>query len=330
MALLGCNGRADGSLRTSMNTWNILYRGSLSSCNYECGYCPFAKTTNTRAELLQDERELERFITWVAGQRRRIGILITPWGEALVHQYYRRAMTTLSHLPHVYRIAVQTNLSVPIHDFTAANRETLALWTTFHPSQTTLPRFVARCRELDAAGIRYSVGVVGLREHFDAIEELRHELRPEVYLWVNASKRQPHYYQAEEVTWLQAIDPYFHWNLHRYASGGKACAAGETSFAVDGDGQVRRCHFIEAVIGNIYTASFPDCLRPRLCSNATCGCHIGYVHRPELGLDGLFDHGLLERIPTHWPKVDSYFKTTESSSAILSCSKDSTKMIGAN
>jgi MoaA/NifB/PqqE/SkfB family radical SAM enzyme len=330
MALLGCHGRADGGLRTGMNTWNILYRGSLSSCNYECGYCPFAKTTNTRAELLQDERELERFVAWAAGQQRRIGILITPWGEALVHQYYRRAMTTLSHLPHIYRVAVQTNLSVPINDFTAANRDTLALWTTFHPSQTTLLRFVARCRELDAAGIRYSVGVVGLREHFDAIEELRQALRPEVYLWVNASKRQPDYYQAEEVARLQKIDPYFHWNLYRYASGGKSCTAGETSFTVDGDGQVRRCHFIEAVIGNIYTAGFPDCLSPRLCSNATCGCHIGYVHRPELGLNGLFAHGLLERIPMHWPKVDSYYKATESSSTIFSCSKDSTKLIGAN
>ncbi|MGC3961071.1 MAG: STM4011 family radical SAM protein [Verrucomicrobiota bacterium] len=312
-----------------MNTWNILYRGSLSSCNYECSYCPFAKTTNTRAELLQDERELERFVTWVTGQQRRIGILITPWGEALIHHYYRRAMTTLSHQPHVYRVAIQTNLSAPLDDFANANHNTLALWTTFHPAQTTLLRFVARCRELDAAGIRYSVGVVGLREHFDAIEQLRQNLRPEIYLWVNAYKRQPDYYQPEEISRLQAIDPYFHWNLHRYSSGGKSCTAGETSFTVDGDGQVRRCHFIEAVIGNIYAADFPKCLAPRLCSNATCGCHIGYVHRPELEMGSLYDQGLLERIPTHWPLVDSYYKAAESSSAILSCSKDSTKLIGA-
>src|SRR5438067_10569701 len=154
-----------------MNTWNILYRGSLSSCNYACGYCPFAKTANTRAELRQDELELERFVAWVAAQKQPIGILITPWGEALVHGYYRRAMTTLSRMPQIYRVSIQTNLSAPLEDFDGADRDTLALWTTFHPSQTSLPRFAARCRELDDAGIRYSVGVVGLREHFSVIEE---------------------------------------------------------------------------------------------------------------------------------------------------------------
>src|SRR2546425_107857 len=152
-----------------MTTWNILYRGSLSSCNYSCDYCPFAKTNNTRAELHQDELQLERFVAWVASQHQRIGILITPWGEALVHRYYRRAMVALSRLPHLYRIAVQTNLSAPLGDFAEARRETLALWTTFHPSQVSLSRFVARCHELDGAQIGYSVGVVGIREHFDAI-----------------------------------------------------------------------------------------------------------------------------------------------------------------
>ena len=61
-----------------MNTWNILYRGSLSSCNYACDYCPFAKTANTSAELKKDERELERFVGWAETQRTRSGILITP------------------------------------------------------------------------------------------------------------------------------------------------------------------------------------------------------------------------------------------------------------
>jgi hypothetical protein len=62
-------------------------------------------------------------------------------------------------------------------------------WTTFHPSQISLCRFAARCHELDAAGIRYSVGVVGLREHFDAIEELRRVLCPEVYAWIMDAAR---------------------------------------------------------------------------------------------------------------------------------------------
>ncbi|HWH69300.1 MAG TPA: STM4011 family radical SAM protein, partial [Candidatus Sulfotelmatobacter sp.] len=255
-----------------MSTWNILYRGSLSSCNYACGYCPFAKTANTRAELQQDKRELDRFVAWVAAQPHRIGVLFTPWGEALVHSYYRQALTALSHLPHVYRVAIQTNLSAPLDGLADANRGTLALWTTFHPGQTSLSQFAARCHTLDAAQIRYSVGVVGLREHFDAIEELRHVLRPEVYLWINAFKDAPDYYQPHEIDRLLAIDPYFHWNLHRYPSRGQPCWAGETTFTVDGTGNIRRCHFIDKVIGNIYEPGFVDCLKPRVCSAETCGC----------------------------------------------------------
>ena len=290
-----------------MSTWNILYRGSLSRCNYECGYCPFAKTTNTRAELRQDERELERFVGWVAAQERRLGILITPWGEAMVHQYYRRAMLALARLPQVYRVAIQTNLSGPCDEFADANRATLALWTTFHPSQTSVRRFAARCYELVAAGIRYSVGVVGLREHFDAIEELRRVLRPEVYVWINAFKRAPGYYLPQDIERLLAVDPYFHWNLHRYASSGAPCSAGETSFTVDSRGDVRRCHFIDDIIGNIYEPDFRDCLKPRACSAATCGCHIGYIHRPALRLDELYGEGILERIPSRWPEVVAEF-----------------------
>jgi MoaA/NifB/PqqE/SkfB family radical SAM enzyme len=288
-------------------SWNILYRGSLSSCNYACDYCPFAKTANTRAELRQDELELERFVTWVTAQDRQIGILITPWGEALIHGYYRRAMTTLSRLPQVQRIAIQTNLSAPLEDFAEANRDTLALWTTFHPSQTTLDRFVARCRELDEAHIRYSVGVVGLREHFDAIEELRSLLRPDVYLWINAYKREPNYYRTGEIDRLLAVDPYFHWNLHRYSSAGQPCRAGESTFTVDGRGNIRRCHFLDEILGNIYEQDFADCLRPRLCTAATCGCHIGYIHRPALKLENLYGAGLLERIPARWPEVNAEF-----------------------
>ena len=59
-------------------SWSILYRGPLSSCNYACEYCPFAKTHNTREELQDDEARLKRFAHWVEGRTEEIGILFTP------------------------------------------------------------------------------------------------------------------------------------------------------------------------------------------------------------------------------------------------------------
>jgi hypothetical protein len=67
--------------------------------------------------------------------------------------------------------------------------------------------------------------------------------------------------------------------------------------SVDGDGTARRCHFIGTPIGNIYEPGFEQALLPRPCTNATCGCHIGYVHMPERGLYEVFGDGVLERIP---------------------------------
>ncbi|MHC5543950.1 STM4011 family radical SAM protein, partial [Singulisphaera rosea] len=72
---------------------SILYRGPLSSCNYGCDYCPFAKRHETASELAKDRRALERFTDWVSGREAdRIAILFTPWGEALTRRWYRESL----------------------------------------------------------------------------------------------------------------------------------------------------------------------------------------------------------------------------------------------
>lgn len=50
------------------------------------------------------------------------------------------------------------------------------------------------------------------------------------------------------------------------------------------------------MLGNLYTNRLQDMLAPRLCTNATCGCHIGYVHMDHLNLYEEFGEHVLERI----------------------------------
>lgn len=107
----------------------------------------------------------------------------------------------------------------------------------------------------------------------------------------------PPYYSPEMLADLTRIDPLFPLNNTYHASRGEPCRAGASVISVDGDGTVRRCHFIKEPIGNIYDAGFADCLRERLCANDTCGCHIGYVHLDRLKLYDTFGAGVLERIP---------------------------------
>lgn len=72
---------------------------------------------------------------------------------------------------------------------------------------------------------------------------------------------------------------------------------GESVISVDGEGTVRRCHFVKAELGNLYDGSYRRALGPRACPLAVCDCHIGYVHLESLPLYDVFAGGVLERIP---------------------------------
>jgi len=279
-------------------TLRILYRGRLASCNYDCAYCPFAKHWESPAELAADRRGLARFCSWAAGRvDDRLAVFFTPWGEALVRRWYRDALVELSRLPQVWKVAVQTNLSCPLDWLAAADHKKVGLWCTYHPSETNVPAFLRQCARLDELGVRYSVGCVGLRAHLADIEQLRRELPEHVYVWVNAFKSQPDYYDQPLLDALTGVDPLFPVNNTRHASRGHACRTGASVFAVDGAGDMRRCHFVDRVIGNIYEPGFERVLRASPCPNDTCGCHIGYVHLGRLEMDSVFGDGILERVP---------------------------------
>ncbi|HEX2915022.1 MAG TPA: STM4011 family radical SAM protein [Chloroflexia bacterium] len=284
----------------------ILYRGPLASCNYACRYCPFAKRKETRQEHARDAQALERFVNWVSNrQADRLSVLFTPWGEALIRRRYQKALIRLTGLPQVTRAAIQTNLSGSLDWVEECDKARLALWATYHPSQTSRARFLAKCAELEKRGVRYSVGVVGLKEYGAEIEELRRELPGGVYLWINAYKRRPDYYSPQLLAHFTALDPLFPLNLANHPSRGQACRTGQEVIAVDGAGYIRRCHFIKTVLGNIYEPGFEAVLKPRPCPAATCGCHIGYVHLEDLHLEEVYGEGILERIPQKLPVLSA-------------------------
>ncbi|MFD8706464.1 STM4011 family radical SAM protein [Kitasatospora sp. NPDC059648] len=276
----------------------LLYRGPLASCDYDCPYCPFAKRHDSPRQLRADRAALERFTAWAAGRAGTgdtLSLLFTPWGEGLVRSWYRRALVELSLLPHVRRVAIQTNLSCRTDWLAGADLGTLALWVTYHPGQVPYDRFLAKCRDLDALGVRYSVGVVGQPEHLAEARRLRAALAPDVYLWINAAEGRS-YTDAEAALWT-ALDPHFGYSRHAHPSAGLPCRTGESVLSVDGDGTVRRCHFVRDALGNLYDGSYRAQLRPRTCPLPVCDCHIGYVHLETLPLYELFGAGVLERVP---------------------------------
>jgi MoaA/NifB/PqqE/SkfB family radical SAM enzyme len=273
----------------------ILWRGPLSGCNYACPYCPFAKRKDSRATLAADKAALERFAGWAMARARPVSILFTPWGEALIRRHYRETIVRLSHAPHIETVAIQTNLSAPIGWIGDCDLRSAAFWATYHPGETDRARFVDKIRALDAMGARYSVGVVALRAHFEEIERLRADLPASAYLWINAEESLQGCYSDAEVERLAAVDPLFELNNRAYRSKGRACAAGETVISVRGDGEARRCHFVDTPIGNIYDDGFERSLHAAPCPKPLCNCHIGYSHLKDLALGTVFGAGQVER-----------------------------------
>ena len=277
----------------------LLYRGPLASCDYDCPYCPFAKRRDTPETLRADRAALERFEDWVSGADTRISVLFTPWGEGLVRSWYRRALVRLSAMEHVERVAIQTNLSGRLEWLADCDLSSTALWTTYHPGQVSHERFAAKARRLVELGVRFSVGIVGEPGHLDAARRMRAALPEDVYLWVNAAEGRT-YTDAEAADW-QALDPHFHYSRRPHPSLGLPCRTGDSVLSVDGDGNVRRCHFVDTPMGNLYDGSFRAELGSRVCPLTTCDCHIGYVHLESLDLYDVFRNGVLERIPaTPW------------------------------
>jgi hypothetical protein len=280
----------------------VLYRGALSSCNYACGYCPFAKHHETDAEHEADAQQLARFMSWCEQFNGPLDVFFTPWGEALTQRRYQQALTRLTHLSHVGKAAVQTNLSARLDWVDEANVEKLGIWATFHPDQVQRERFVAQCLALHRRGVSFSVGVVGQPGAVDDLHALRSELPSDVYVWVNAVKALAATYTPQVLEAFAHVDPLFPLNLQAHPSEGRACAGGHTVISVDGDGVARTCHFIREPIGNVYDVDFvATALKPRACTAKTCGCHIGYVHLAHLGLERVFGAGILERVPRQRP-----------------------------
>jgi MoaA/NifB/PqqE/SkfB family radical SAM enzyme len=278
----------------------VLYRGPLASCNLHCHYCPFATHQSSRDELDADRRALDRFVDWVRQHDKdwRLSIQLTPSGEALVQPWYRQALVELSHLDHVGKVAIQTNLCVPLDWLAEASREHLGLWVSHHPEHVPIRTLLARCRTLDRIGVRYSVGLVGLRRYLDLAARLRRTLPEHVYLWINAfHDGGSDYYEPEHLAGFAAIDPLFPITSQIHPSHGRACATGRDAIAVGGDGWVRRCWFVDQVLGNLYQQPLSSLLQTRPCPSRSCRCHIGMVHIERLGLRQVFGSGLPERIP---------------------------------
>lgn len=273
------------------------YRGSLNFCNYSCSYCPFAKQKYSKSCLNKDKAQWEQFVSFMeqkvchgtAVKEEELGaVLVTPYGEALIHDYYWEGLARLSRLPFIEYVGAQSNLSFSVKEklrvFEACHGEKkkLRLWGTFHPEMVDIERFLAVLNELDAASLNYCIGAVGVPAQLALVEDLRNRLPKERYLFINRMEGLHRLYSEEEVAAFTAIDPYFPMELMKHTREEGDCS---NSCFVTANGDRYGCNISRQRLGNLYVASDrAEQGQDRRCSKRRCDCYLAYnnLHKKEL------------------------------------------------
>lgn len=285
----------------------LLYRGSLKSCNYHCSYCPFSKHPIAKRELEKDKSDWLRFCQSLAARAETLGlfgVMVVPYGEAMIHPWYWKGLGILSRLPQTEAIGIQTNLSFSLDDFlteflqSGGIPEKLRLWATFHPEMISPEVFAQACQNVRNKGILLSAGAVGVPENLPLLTRLRSLLPPSVCLWINKMDglKRP-YTQAEEQQFT-AIDPLFSRELSRVPADKSRC---RHRLFIEGSGIMRTCNLTAPLPGNWYQEPFaipsPECRRK------TCSCYLAYAGRDDFANHLLFGRYPLFRIPRRYRAV---------------------------
>jgi len=267
------------NLKPYNNIHQWYYRGSLKSCNYSCNYCPFAKNKNcSKEELADDRKNLEFFVTSLlektGSDGTKCAVQIVPYGEALIHRYYWKALARLSNNNFIEAAGAQTNLSFDIdkmiEEYTRNGglASKLRLWCTFHPQMVTADRFLSQCRKLSGYGILYCAGAVGNPRDTSQIQYLRQHLPDNVYLFINKMDGLKRRYTEDEIKNFMEIDDYFWLELKHHKADISKCTG---SLFADAAGNIKRCNICKPAKG-------VSCIRKE------CSCYLSYCNQslPEL------------------------------------------------
>ena len=301
----------------------IYYRGSIKSCNYSCGYCPFSKKKATREQRQKDIEELFRFTAHLVEKKiQNCAVQIVPYGEVLHIAHYWEAMARLSRQEGIEAVGCQTNLSFAIEGVNdklwyyksfGGDISKLRLWCTFHPSMTSLEEFISQCQKLSAYQLLYCVGAVGVPENLELLQNLRQLLPDTVYMWINKMDGLKRPYTKEEVEAFQAIDPYFQLELEHKKADVSKCrkslfveADGKTSFCNIGinsmlSEKIEDAQFLyeeEQPLSNFYDMDLAHLMAyTYTCKRKECSCYLAYCNRNDLEELSVFQPYPAFRIP---------------------------------
>lgn len=288
-------------------TKDIFFRGDIDFCNYSCSYCPFAKKTQSIDKIQKEEDNLKKLFFYLKNMDEDANIMITPYGEALIHPIYQVFIARLSTLDNVRKIGIQTNLSVDTKNLISTLEENKAyfskimIWATFHSQFTDIKQFCNKANQLSKL-ISISCGIVANRKNFEEIKNLRQGLRPDVYLWINAMDKIKNKFTEDEISYLSHIDPFFAYEFYEK----------RIDFTKSRSDDFSICQSYDKIYADSYKYSSSCFFKKKKaisssCNNhKICDCYLGYSNFKDNYLSRFFGENAIFRIPQK-KKFDAVF-----------------------
>lgn len=287
--------------RSLLSFKRISYRGKLNSCNYTCSYCPFGKKSHP-ATTLEDEQAWNCFIAAIEQWKGEpLQLFIIPYGEALIHRYYRKGIMHLAALPQVVGISCQTNLSFPARQWLDEMRMTptaiskIKLWGSFHPEMTSVEKFVRQVHIFYRAGMQLCAGAVGNPSAKAVLNDLRKALLPDIYLFINAMQGLRPPLSREDISFFSQLDNLFEYDLKNALAQWDVCAGGRSNCFVDWKGDMYACPRSRVKIGNFYQGE--RAIVTPSCKRKVCDCYLAYSNLNNHPLHRIMGEGAFWRIP---------------------------------
>ncbi|MDO4792726.1 MAG: STM4011 family radical SAM protein [Filifactor alocis] len=268
----------------------IYYRGFVNFCNYSCSYCPFSKKKRDLSLLREDMKVLDCLYEELKREKIKKSLMITPYGEVMCHEEYRRKIASFSSLEQLEYVGVQTNLSFEVPSFLEEVRkqggrlDKIVFWATWHPDFADPEDFAAKV-DLLSGSCKISVGAVATRNNLEEMKRMRKLLKREVYFWLNATDKLRASFKQDEIEKFCEIDPMFSYEFVRNREEFKNCASHRNTY-IDGGLVSGNCFFKKRK--KIDTS----------CSDhRRCNCYLGYSNFVDTKLRTFFGDTLAPRLP---------------------------------
>jgi len=263
-------------------------------CNYFCPYCHSYNKDDPVGyrESMEKEIEAKYWIDFVNRFRNEKAIWDLTGGEPTL---YKGILELLNAVPERHKVAITTNLSLPLKDLVPilSHRRIFHITCSWHPSQTNdVSSFIGKIHSIRTLGKGISVNYVAYRD--DTTDQISNIPTYKQLFEQNGIPFHVDPYQGSRFIWTKEyIDKVRGYvtdrNLGeaRVIPSMKPCKAGWKYFVATPSGNIWRCTYFmfndlkEGYLGNIKEGTFNPLLKPTDCPRDICsaGCDIDGIRK---------------------------------------------------